>query len=101
MDELHPEILRQHGIQPYDYRHGLVFRSAIEQIRGRFIASSTKARQALVADVLENLARRNLIAEYQATSSMSRCDFSVVAERNPDYFAAIEVKGGEGNSINI
>lgn len=24
-----------------------------------------------------------------------------MVERNPDYFAAIEVKGGEGNSINI
>lgn len=101
MDELHPEVLRQHGIEPYDYRHGLVFRSAVEQIRGRFIASSTNNRQALVADILENLARRDWIADYQPTSTNSRCDFSVVVEREPDYFAAIEVKGGEGNSINI
>lgn len=101
MDELHPEVLQQHGIEPINYKHGLVFRSAVEQIRGRFIASSTNSRQGLVSDVLENLLQRSWIADYQPTSSNSRCDFSVVIRHNPDYFAAIEVKGGEGNSINI
>lgn len=45
MDILHPDVLRQHAIQPEDYKKGLVFRSAIESIRGTFIASSTKGRE--------------------------------------------------------
>ena len=45
MDELHPDVLLQHEIQPADYHKGLVFRSAIESIRGTFIASSTTGRE--------------------------------------------------------
>lgn len=58
MDVLHPEVLLQHAIQPDDYKKGLVFRSAIESIRGVFIASSTVGRESLVNDVLENLRQR-------------------------------------------
>jgi hypothetical protein len=56
MDVLHPEVLLQHAIQPADYKDSLVFRSAVESIRGTFIASSTMGREGLVKDVLENLA---------------------------------------------
>lgn len=101
MDELHPDILLKHSIQPADYKKGLVFRSAIESIRGAFIASSTSGRQGLVKDVLENLLHRSFIIEYEQTSSLERCDFTICLDRNPDYFVALEVKGGEGNSINI
>lgn len=101
LDTLHPDVLLQHSIEPSDYKSGLVFRSAIESIRGRFAALSTTGRQGLVASVLEELYRRSAIAGYELSSSSNRYDFTVSIERNPDYFAALEVKGGEGNSINI
>lgn len=99
MDSLHPEVLHQHGIVPEDYNGGLVFRSAIESIRGTFIASSTSGRQGLVENVIEKMKQQDKIADYRVTSSGSRCDFEVLVE--PNYYAAIEVKGGEGNSIGI
>ena len=101
MDEWHPDVLLEHAIQPVDYKSGLVFRSAIESIRGTFIASSKPGREGLVKDVLENLLQRKHIADYEQTASRRRHDFSVALERDPDYFAALEIKGGEGNSINI
>lgn len=45
MDELHPDVLKGHGIEPTDYHGGLVFRSAVESIRGSYAASSTTGRQ--------------------------------------------------------
>jgi hypothetical protein len=101
LDMLHPDVLRQHSIEPVDYKSGLVFRSAVESIRGQFIASSTTGREGLVRDVLENLKQRGNIVDYEQVGSRSRHDFTVMILRNPDYFAAVEVKGGEGNSINI
>jgi hypothetical protein len=101
LDEWHPDVLLQHEIQPADYKSGLVFRSAIESIRGTFIASSKPGREGLVKDVLENLLQRNRIDDYEQTGSRRRHDFTIVLKRSPDYFAALEVKGGEGNSINI
>jgi len=101
LDVLHPDILVQHAIQPDDYKKGLVFRSAIESIRGTYIASSTTGREGLVKDVLDNLLHRGRIEDYSQGRSRERYDFTVILERNPDYFAAIEVKGGEGNSVNI
>ncbi len=101
MDHLHPEILLQHAINPEDYRNSLVFRSAVESIRGTFIASSTVGREAFVDAVIADLLKHNRIADYAHTSSTSRHDFTIAVERNPDYFVALEVKGGEGNSVNI
>jgi len=101
LDVLHPDVLRQHSIEPSDYKEGLVFRSAVESIRGHFIASSTTSREGLVRDVLENLRQRGSIADYEQSSSRSRHDFTVMVRRAPEFFAALEVKGGEGNSINI
>lgn len=99
LDAVHPDILRQHGIQPIDYHGSLVFRSAIESIRGSYIASSVTDREAMVGDVLENLAQIKAIHEYQHTGNESRYDFEVGLQT--DLYAAIEVKGGEGNSVNI
>jgi hypothetical protein len=101
MDTLHPDVLVHHGIQPQDYHSGLVFRSAIESIRGTFIASSTRGREGMVNDVLENLHQRSMIAGYEYVGNRDRHDFTVVIQEDPGYFAALEVKGGEGNSINI
>lgn len=101
LDISHPDVLRQHAINPEDYKSGLVFRSAVESIRGSFIASSTTGREGLVKDVLENLMQQSYIQEYRHNSSRQRYDFTVMIETAPDYFMAIEVKGGEGNSINI
>jgi hypothetical protein len=84
-----------------DYHNSLVFRSAVESIRGTFIASSTVGREDLVGEVLNKLEQRNQIAGYEQNKGARRFDFTVAIERNPDYFAALEVKGGEGNSINI
>lgn len=94
LDKLHPDVLLEHTIQPEDYKAGLVFRSAVESIRGSFIASSVTGRQGLVGDVLENLYQRQRIAEYEQSSSQARYDFTVGIQRDPDYFVALEVKGG-------
>lgn len=101
MDVLYPDILLKHSIQPTDYKGSLVFRSAIESIRGTYIASSTAGREALVGQILVALSQRQWIADYSYSSGSGRYDFTVVLSREPDVFAALEVKGGEGNSINI
>ena len=101
LDEWHPNVLREHEIEPQDYNGSLVFRSAVESIRGSFIASSTPTREGTIGNVLENLAHLNRIAGYKKSAGTHRHDFEVAVARDPDYFAALEVKGGEGNSINI
>jgi hypothetical protein len=101
LDTLHPDVLLQHSIEPEDYKAGLVFRSAIESIRGTFISSSKVGRERLVGLVLEGLKQKGNIADFQYSGSSGRHDFTIVLEREPDRFAALEVKGGEGNSINI
>ncbi len=101
LDEWHPDVLRQHDIEPADYKGGLVFRSAVESIRGTFIASSTVGRENLVNTVLAELSALGKLAGYERTGATGRYDFTVHVARSPKYFAALEVKGGEGNSINI
>lgn len=101
LDILHPDVLRQHSIQPEDYKAGLVFRSAVESIRGTFIASAKVGRERLVGMVLKGLKQRGSIVDYQYSGGSGRHDFEIVLQRHPDTFAALEVKGGEGNSINI
>ena len=86
MDILHPDVLRQHAIQPEDYKKGLVFRSAIESIRGTFIASSTKGREGLIKDVLENMLNRKSIRAYKQNSGRARYDFTIKLSSDPEYF---------------
>jgi hypothetical protein len=88
-------------LEPADYHSKLVFRSAVESIRGTYIASSLTQRQGLVASVLETMKQMNLIAEYQSQGSAQRFDFQVMLKSRPKVMVAVEVKGGEGNSINI
>lgn len=99
MDTFHPDVLLQHGIEPIDYHGSLVFRSAVESIRGTYIASSRTSREALVNDILDNLVHRRKINSFKHTANNQRYDFEISLKK--DYFAAVEVKGGEGNSINI
>ena len=41
LDTKHPDILRAEGIVPADYHGSMVFRSAIESIRGTFAATTS------------------------------------------------------------
>jgi len=101
LDQRHPNILRRHQLVPADYHSKLVFRSAVESIRGTYIASSLTQRQGLVADVLETMKQSRLVADYKVQGSGQRFDFEVMIKETPREMAALEVKGGEGNSINI
>jgi hypothetical protein len=101
LDSQHPDVLKAHGIEPGDYHSKLVFRSAVESIRGTYIASSLTQRQGLVAGVLEDMRQNGLIIDYKPQGARQRFDFQVQVTRQPKETAAVEVKGGEGNSINI
>lgn len=101
LDTQHPDVLRSRSIDPAGYHSKLVFRSAVESIRGTYIASSLTQRQGLVADVLSFMKRNGLIADFQPQGARQRFDFEVMIEPRQKEMAAIEVKGGEGNSINI
>lgn len=101
LDTKHPDVLKGHGVEPVDYHSKLVFRSAVESIRGTYIASSLTQRQGLVAGVLETMKQTHLIADYQPQGSAQRFDFQVMLTSKPKEMVALEVKGGEGNSINI
>lgn len=57
--------------------------------------------RAWLTTFLKTCVNASRIADYEHSSSRTRYYFAVGIQRNPDYFAALEVKGGEGNSINI
>jgi len=97
----HPDVLEAHGLNPSDYHDGLVFRSAVESIRGHFIAGAMRGRQDLVGDALYTAKEKGLIHAYQATGRGARYDFEAIVDPERRRRLAIEVKGGEGNSINI
>lgn len=101
LNERHPQVLQQNGINPADYHDKKVFRSAVESIRGSFIASTQTGRHALVETVLNGLRANGRIADYESRAAQRRFDFTVVFSREPRIAAALEVKGGEGNSIDI
>jgi hypothetical protein len=101
LNEEHPDVLKSHGLNPADYHDGLVFRSAVESIRGHFIAGAMRGRQDLVEDVLYLAKEKGLIHAYQATGRGARYDFEAIIDPERRRRLAIEVKGGEGNSINI
>ena len=75
LDQWHPDVLRSHEIEPLDYHNGLVFRSAIESIRGTYIASSTTGREAIVKDVLEHLTQPKQIRDYKHKWQQSEVRF--------------------------
>jgi hypothetical protein len=101
MDGRHPEVLLAEGIQPGDYHLKRIFRSAVETIRGSFIASSVTQRQGMVDGVLRKLKEQNKIAAFERTGRGVRHDFTVVLTDSPRVSAALEVKGGEGISVTV
>ncbi len=101
MDRNHPEVLRAEGIQPEDYHPKRVFRSAVEIIRGSFIASSVTQRQGMVNTVLARLQAEGRIAGFERTGRGVRHDFTIVLTEAPRVCAALEVKGGEGISVTV
>src|SRR5258708_20640681 len=101
MDKRHPDVLMDAGINPKHYHDGMVFRSAIETIRGQHAGRQTAPREAFVSSVLEEMYVQKLLQSYTHTARGVRWDFSIELETNPLRKAAIEVKGGEGNSLNI
>lgn len=94
-------MLRSSGITPGDYHPKRVFRSAVETIRGSYIASSLTQRHQMVRQVLEELVARKRIAGFEVTRRGTRHDFTIILTERPRVAAALDVKGGEGNSITI
>lgn len=101
LHERHPEVLVRSGVNPEDYHGKKVFRSAVESIRGTFIASTQTQRVGLVTRFLDRLREQGRIAEYQSRATQRRFDLTVIFQHEPRTAAALEVKGGEGNSIDI
>lgn len=101
IDKSYPDVLRAEGIQPEDYHPKRVFRSAVEIIRGSFIASSVTQRQGMVEGVLARLRAEGRIAAFERTGRGVRHDFTVVLTDAPRVCGALEVKGGEGISVTV
>lgn len=101
LDNRHPDVLQGAGVAPEDYHPKRIFRSAVETIRGSFIASSLTQRHQMVADVLTRLVERRKIASFEPTRKATRHDFTIILTERPRVAAALDVKGGEGNSITI
>lgn len=101
LDTRHPDVLRSAGVAPEDYHPKRIFRSAVETIRGSFIASSLPQRHEMVAGVLSRLVEERKIARFEPTRKATRHDFTIILTERPRVAAALDVKGGEGNSITI
>jgi len=101
LDTKYPEVLISENIVPEDYHGKKVFRSAVETVRGEFIASSVTSRHAIVESALAGLKERGSIADFKHTGGTRRFDFEVLFSLEPRTGGALEVKGGEGNSVNI
>ncbi len=99
LDVQHPDVLLQHGVNPDDYHRNLVFRSAVESIRGSYAATVGNTRENVIDTTLEQLKVDGLIVDYQKGGR--RFDRQVMISDQPCTMAALEVKGGEGNSIQV
>jgi hypothetical protein len=101
LDTIAPSLLLAHGVQPHDYHNSQVFRTAVESIRGHFAASMAAPRQGYVRDILSLMKAADLIDGFQPAHATERWDYQVTLGTSPQRIATIEVKGGEGNSLNI
>lgn len=101
LDETHPDVLESAGISPAHYHAGHVFRSAVETIRGQQAARQKSPRELFVAGILTRMREAHHIVSFEHTRPGVRWDFDLVLDKSPERRAAIEVKGGEGNSLNI
>lgn len=99
LDVRHPDVLAAHGVNPEDYHRNLVFRSAVETIRGKYASTVGSSREAVVRATLETMKQGGFIADFGVGGA--RFDATVIVTENPRLVAALEVKGGEGNSIQV
>src|SRR3989338_3958527 len=65
LDTKYPHVLKAERIAPEDYHWKKVFRSAVETIRGQYIASSITSRHAMVQGVLSSLKDGGKIADFE------------------------------------
>jgi len=101
LDTKHPDILRAEGIVPADYHGSMVFRSAIESIRGT-LAATTSPRSQFTNAILARMKDAGLLTDWQSIGGRGRCDYNLVLPKGRgDWHVAVESKGGEGNSFNI
>jgi len=100
MDARYPKVLQENGINPLDYHQNLVFRSAVESIRGTYAATIGNTREAVIKAALETMQQSGLIKDSRK-QPRTRYDQQVLLSDNPRILAALEVKGGEGNSIQV
>ena len=101
LDEKYPEVLMKSGVDPRHYHGSNVFRSAIETIRGSQAAGQTAPRERFVGAILAAMKEQGLLANAEKTPIGVRWDFTAELETNPRRRVAVEVKGGEGNSLNL
>lgn len=91
--------LGNHGLDENEFYNSGLFRGAIEQIRGEFVASMTPKRE-FVAHILNHMVDEGHIKDWLSAGSANRHDYSVTL--NDDRIAAIELKGClDGNNTNI
>lgn len=92
-----PELLDEHNLDPTTYP--LLFRTAVESIRGSFSAS-TRAKEQFTEKVLDHLVQEGQIKCWDFVGSERRQDYRV--EMEDDYVVSIEAKGcGDGNNMTI
>src|SRR5687768_7608420 len=77
LHNLHPQILKEHNISPESYIDEMIFRSAVESIRGTYIASSQKQRESMIGDFLQVMKEKEKIYDYQYTGQSARCDYII------------------------
>lgn len=65
LDKKYPRVLKAEKIVPADYHGKKVFRSAVETIRGHYIASSITSRHAMLSEVFSGLRRQGKIADFE------------------------------------
>jgi hypothetical protein len=91
--------LGDHGLDEHEFYNSGLFRGAVEQIRGEFVASMTPKRE-FVAHVLNHMADEGYIKDWLSAGAANRHDYSVTL--NDGSTAAIELKGClDGNNTNI
>ena len=72
LDTKYPHVLKAERIAPEDYHGKKVFRSAVETIRGQYIASSITSRHAMVHGVLSGLKDGGKIADFEESGNRKR-----------------------------
>jgi hypothetical protein len=92
-----PELIQKHGIDPVDY--DLLFRSAIESIRGVFSATAEDKRKFLQV-VFDKMKDSGAVKEWQSIGTKGRQDYRIMLPNKRSI--CVEAKGcPDGNNMNI